>query len=482
MSKGGGGGGTTQQTVTSQPWKGAQPYINDVMRQGQTLAGQQNTYYPGQGYVGPTDAETQAWQSQANYNNSVFGGQPTAQYGDAVNSLTNSLQGNNNLGAMAGATAPAATQTLNSAFSPYDINARYDALKGPQGNISTPQAQQGQIGRYQIQSNLNPDQLQPQYGKAGSLDATGAYQQMLSGQPDYQGVQGQLDAANADTMRQFNNNVIPALNQRATFSNNMTGGIKGLNAAIPELQDRMNENAQQVYGAERTRALDAQQQAAGQVAQGGLQSYGLGLQTAQGNAGLSQAQANLNLNADQSRAQTGLNDNAQLLQAQQAQYGINSDQSQFGLASENARQAALGGYRSDALGYGNLAGNLASQQAGDQARSVSMFPSVYDAGKSSSTDQLAYANYDRAIKEDALTSDMNAYNYNRDQPYNQLSWYGNLVNGTGGQYPSQTTTGPAGSKTAGALGGAIAGYQATQGLPWWGQLLGTGLGAYAGYN
>jgi hypothetical protein len=482
MNKGGGGGGTVQQTVTSTPWKGAQPYINDVMRQGQTLAGQQNTYYPGQGYVGATDAENQAWQSQTNYNNSVFGNQPTAQYGDVVNGLNSSLQGKNNLGQISGATAPAATQTLNSAFSPYDIGGRYDAIQGPQGQITTPQAQQGQIGSYQINTNLNPNQYQPQYGKAGNLDATSAYQQMLSGQPDYQGVQGQLDAANADTMRQFNNTVIPQLNQKATFTNNMTGGIKGLNSAIPELQDRMNENAQQVYGAERTRALTAQQQAANDVAQGGMQSYGLGLQTAQGNAGLSQAQANLNLSADQARAQTGLNDNSQLLQAQSAQYGINNDQSQFGLNKENAREAALGGYRSDALGYGNLAGNLAAQQAGDQSRAVAMSPSVYDLGRTPSTDQLSYANYDRAIKEDALNSDMNAYNYNRDQPYNQLSWYGNLINGTASPYASQSTTGPAGSRTAGALGGAISGYQATQGLPWWGQLLGTAAGAYAGYN
>jgi hypothetical protein len=481
MAKGGGGGGSqNRQTVTQTPWAPAQPYITDVMSQGRTLANQQPTYYPGQTYVGPTDAETQAWQSQANYNNSVFGGQPTAQYGDAVNSLTNSLQGNNDLSRMSAGTSPGAQQTLNQAFSPYDIGGRYDALQGPQGQISNPQAQQGQIGNYQFNTQLNPYANAPQFGKAGDLDATSAYQKMLSGQPDYAGAQGQVDAANADTMRQFNQTVIPQLNQRATFTNNMTGGIKGLNAAVPELQDRMNENALNIYGAERTRALDQQERAANQVSQGGFQGYGLGLQTAQGNAGLQQSQANLNLSADQARANTGLQDNGQQLQAQMAQYGINNDQANFGLQRENAREGALGGYRSDALGYGNLAGNLAAQQAGDQARSVSMFPSVYDAGKTASTDQLAYANYDRAIQEDALNSDVTKFNYMRDQPYNNLSWYGNLVNGSASPYGSQTTTGPAGSKTAGALGGAITGYQATQGMPWWGQLLGTLGGAYAG--
>lgn len=450
------------------------------MTQGALLSRQPASYYPGQTYVGPTQAENQAWQAQTDYNNAVFGNQPTAQYGSAVGALNNSLQGNNDLAKLSGAFSPSAADTVNSAFSPYDIGGRYDALQGPQGSISTPQAQQWQIGQYSFDTTLNPYANAPQFGKAGSLDATAAYEKMLSGQPDYAGVQGQLDAANADTMRQFNNTVIPELNQRATFTNNMTGGIKGLNAAIPELQDRLNENAQQVYGAERSRALASQENAAQAVAQGGFQGYGLGLQTAQGNAGLQQSLANLNLSADQARAQTGLNDNAQLLAAEQARYGINSDQSNFGLQKENARESALGGYRSDALGYGNLAGNLASQQAGDQARGLSMFQSVYDAGRTPSTDQLAYANYDRALQEDALNADVTKFNYLRDQPYNNLSWYGNLINGTASPYGSQTTTGPAGSRTAGALGGAITGYQATQGLPWWAQLLGTGAGAYAG--
>lgn len=450
------------------------------MKRGQQLSQQPARYYPGQTYVGPTSAETAAWQQQAGYNNSVFGGQPTLQYGNLTNYGNNAIAGNNQLGTMANQMAPGATSAVNSAFSPYDVGARFDSLQGPQGSVREASPQAGQIGQYGFGTTLDAQGNAPQFGKAGSLDATGAYNRMLSGQPDYQGTQGAIDAANAQVMRQLTDKIVPQLNQQATFSNNMTGGIKGLNAAMPEIAQRMSENAQNINNQERIRALEQQERAANNVSQGGMQSYGLGLQTAQGQRGLEQSQANLNLSADQARANMGLSDAQLGLQTDMARYGINSDAANFGLSREQARESALGGYRSDALGYGNLAGNLASQSAGDQARAAAMFPSIYDMGRMPSGDSMAYANYDRAIREDALQSDVDRFNYMRDQPYDQLGWYGNLVTGTASPYGSQTTTGPAGSRTAGALGGAMAGYQATAGLPWWaragGAILGGGMG------
>lgn len=117
---------------------------------------------------------------------------------------------------------------------------------------------------------------QGQYGQAGSLDARGAIQGMLSGQPDYAGAQGAIDAANAPILRNFQQDILPGLNSRATFLNNGTGGIKTLNRVLPEIGQRMNENAQGLMNAERLRALETRNQAAGMVAQGG--------QTAQNNA------------------------------------------------------------------------------------------------------------------------------------------------------------------------------------------------------
>lgn len=454
------------------------------MGRGQTLARQNPSYYGGQTYVGATDAETAAWGQQGAYNQSVFNGQPALQYGNVTGAVNNSLTGQNQLGQMAGQYGNAAG-TVNQAFSPYDVGGRFDQLQAGQGQVSNPYAQAGQVGQYQFGTTLDAAGNAPQYGKAGGLDATGAYQQMLSGQPDYQGTQGAIDAANAGVMRDLTDNIVPKLNQQATFSNNMTGGIKGLNAAMPQIAGRMAENAQNINNQERIRALQSRDSAAGQVAQGGLQSYGLGLQTAQGQRGLEQAQAGQNFSADQARAGLGQQDNAQRMQAEMARYGISNDQANFGLQREQARESAMGGYRSDALGYGNLAGNLASSSAGDQARAAAMSQGVYDMGRTPSSDSLAYANYDRAIQEDALQGDMDRFNYMRDQPFDQLGWYSNLIGGAASPYAAQTQTGtvPKGSRAASAMGGAMAGSQIGAGIGsgygGWGALAGGLLGAFA---
>lgn len=453
------------------------------MSRGQTLSRQDPSYYPGQTYVGATPSEGAAWDTRNQYNSSVFNGAPAANYGGATSYLNNTLSGNTGLNGLASSMSGAGN-TVNQAFSPYDIGQRFDQLQGPQGQISNPNAQASQIGQYGFGTTLDAQGRAPQFGQAGSLDATGAYQRMLSGQPDYQGAQGAIDAANAPILRQLNEEIIPGLNQKATFTNNMTGGIKGLNTAIPQIAQRMGENAQNIMNQERIRSLDQQERAAGQVAQGGLQGYGLGLQTAQGERGLEQSQAGMNLSADQARANYGSQDNAQRLQSEMARYGMSQDQSQFGLQREQAREGALGGYRSDALGYGSLAGQLAGQNSSDQARAAGMFPSIYDVGRQPGNDQLAYANYDRAIQEDALSGDMNRFNYMRDQPFDQLGWYSNLINGTASPYGATSQTGPAGSRAAGALGGAAAGYGLTSSFtknPWINGL-GALLGGYAGYQ
>jgi hypothetical protein len=108
------------------------------------------------------------------------------------------------------------------------------------------------------------------FGTAGSLDARGAINSALSGTPDYAGAQGAVDAANAPIMRNFQNELLPSLNSRATFLNNGTGGIKTLNRVLPEMGAQMATNAGTIMNNERLRALDSQQNAAGMVSQGGL--------------------------------------------------------------------------------------------------------------------------------------------------------------------------------------------------------------------
>jgi hypothetical protein len=221
MSK---GGGTVKQT--SDPWKPAQPYVLDSLQGAQQAYNNPPQYYPGQGFVGPTAGQAQSWSDRLGYMDSVFGGQPTLQYGNAVGGV-NSLLGGGGMGTLA------------------------NQLGGQAGN---------QLGAWN------------QFGTADGLNATGAINSMLSGQPDYTGLQGAVDAANAPILRQLNQEIIPGLNTRATFLNNETGGVKALNKVLPDVLQRMDENAQGLYNQERLRALGSRDAAAGMVAQGGQQA------------------------------------------------------------------------------------------------------------------------------------------------------------------------------------------------------------------
>jgi len=222
MSKGGG----KTQTTNNAPWSVAQPFIEQGLRGAQAAYQTPPQYYPYQGFVGPTPGEMQAWGNRLNYADQVFGGAQAPQFGDATQALRQQLTGQNTLGSLAGTVGGMAGQQLG--------------------------------------QGLNP------FGQAGALDARGAIGQMLSGQPDYSGLQGAIDAANAPILRQFEQDILPGLNQRASFLNNPTGGIKQLNRVLPEIGQRMSENAQALYQGERNRALQQQAEAANLVSQGGL--------------------------------------------------------------------------------------------------------------------------------------------------------------------------------------------------------------------
>lgn len=436
------------------------------MSQGQTLSRQAPSYYGGPLTVGPTDAETSAWGQRANYNQNVFGGSAMPYFGDVTDAVGDNLRGSSNLGSLSSAISPYATNQLLNGFGGPNT-AGIAGIQAP-GQTNTA----SQIGNYSFGTTLDPSGKSPTFGVAGGLDARGAYAKALEGTPDYAGAQKAIDAANAPLLRQFNEQVIPGLNQRATFTNNMTGGIKGLNRAIPELGDRMSQNAQGIMNQERLRALDAQERAANAVSQGGFQGYGLGLQTAQGERGLEQARAGMGLNTDQARAGLMLSD-----------FGTGLSGAQLGLQREGMLGDTNDRYRADLLNLGSLAGQLSGNSGSQQLQAAGLFPSIYNTGRQAGTDALEFANYDRALREDALGADQTRFDYLRDQPMNQLGWYSNLINGTASPYGTATTKGPAGSRTAGALGGALTGAQIANqmGYGGWGQLIGAGLGGLGGY-
>src|SRR5262249_14967653 len=123
------------------------------------------------------------------------------------------------------------------------------------------------------------------FGTAGDLDARGAIAGALSGTPDYSAVGNAVGAANQQQFNQLYNDVIPQLNQRASFLGNPSGAIKTLNSTLTNLTNNQNLNAQQAYLNEYNRAKSSQEGAAQLVSQGGLsgQSNALGLGSLAGN-------------------------------------------------------------------------------------------------------------------------------------------------------------------------------------------------------
>jgi hypothetical protein len=286
---GGGKGGGTQKTV-SEPWSAAQPYLKDIMGQAQQLYQTGGPqFYPGATYLAPTAGQIGSWDTALGYADRVFGGQQTPQFGAASNALNTALAG-------------------------------------------------GGMG-----------QLAGGYGQAAGT----ALGNMLSGTPDYGGIQASIEAANAPILRQFEQQLLPSLNQRATFLNNPTGGYKVLSQALPDIAERMSENAIMATEGERQRALQAQQ--------AGLGMYG---QFAQGatEAGLRGAALFPTL------AQAGQYPGQ--LQQQFANFGAGFQQQALQDQMDRFNFAQLGplqnlqNYNSLIQGYGGLGGTASQTQPG----------------------------------------------------------------------------------------------------------------------
>lgn len=360
----GGSGGTTK--TVSEPWKGAQPFLSEAFGMARGAAGAPPKFYPGQTFAGPTSGQLTGWDSQLQYADQVFGGQAAPKFGDATAALTRNLTGNNGLGTLASQLAPSAASTIMSGFGPW--------------------------------------------GTAGGVDARGAINASLTGQPDYEGVQGAIDAANAPLLRQFNEQLIPQLNQRTTFTNNPTGAIKELNWALPQLAGRMSENALGLTNQERMRALSSRDATAQMVAQGGLQM---------GN---------------------------------------------------------------NALGFGNLYGNLSGNNADIGLRAAAMFPSLAQAGAIPGQLASQFGDWAAQYPAQQVQENVNRWDFNQNSARDNAQWYANLVNGMGGLGGSSTSKqsgGGVGGVIGGGLGGALAGKALGPMLGMtgpWGAVAGAGLG------
>lgn len=153
------------------------------------------------------------------------------------------------------AAAPYLTDIMGKASSLYGSTAPNYA--NPSSNFGYPQVT-GAVG-----NSINGTTPLGTTASSLSPGVTSAVQQQLTGQPDYTAVNGAIDAANTQQWNQFYNQVVPQLNQRASFLGNPSGAIKDLNSSITNLTQNQNLNAQQAYLGQYNQAQQNQLTAAG---------------------------------------------------------------------------------------------------------------------------------------------------------------------------------------------------------------------------
>jgi hypothetical protein len=145
-----GGGSSQRQTTTQEPWKPAQPYLTDIMSQGQTLSRQAPSYYGGPLTVGQTPSRNSGMGERNSFNNSVFGGSQAPQYSDLTSATQSSnLNGGTDIGSMSSRGVAVCDHALTSGFKPTTHQWHL--------NLSAPQATNvaSQIGQYNFGTSLD---------------------------------------------------------------------------------------------------------------------------------------------------------------------------------------------------------------------------------------------------------------------------------------------------------------------------------------
>jgi hypothetical protein len=280
--------------ATTGPTTGATPAVTP---QYASMVGAQQALAAG----GPSAAGASALGQAFGQNLGVFGGQQNLirDPGDMTAGMTAP-----NLNLNAGLTAPSVSwNPINpmEGMAPASVGFRLpDLMKGvnqASSNYDVPDLTAG-IGRLGFDPAAYTPTIDP--------EARAAMSRMMSGQPDYSGLQGAVDAATAPMMRNFQQQVLPAIAQQSNLLNNNTGAIKDLNRIIPEMERNVGDIGAQLAWQERMRADQSQQLGAQLAANSGLQAYGMGLQGAGQRSSLDQAVQQLLASQRSTGAQMGL--------------------------------------------------------------------------------------------------------------------------------------------------------------------------------
>lgn len=429
----GGGSGSSTTTQKADPWSGVQPYLqslysraNDLMGQGGPQVAQNNGVADFTPYTQSVMGLINSFGSGADPNQQAqasLAGQFSNQNGTMGNQYYRNL--------MAGAVD--GQNTLASAANGLDTTS--SVLGGAANGTDTTSQVLGNA------ATGNDATSQYYRNVMGGNDASSQYlQQVLGGNylnSNQDGLNAAMNAANANTVRQFNTAVMPQLASQFSLAGRYGSGAQsqGISDATNNLATQMaNTNAgieNQNYQNERAMQNNAAGSLAGlqSGAAGNLGNYMIG---AAGNLGNYRTTAAGNLgNYQNSAANNYINSQTQ------GAAGLSSNQ----LAGMQGLQQAYGNNANNL----NTLGTLSDIQQ-QQAQSI-------------------------------LSGNNALFNANQQQPYQNLNWFNGVLNGAmslNGQTAQTQQSG--GSKLGGALGGAAAGAMAGSAFG----PIGTGVGAVGG--
>ena len=479
-------GSKSDQTTTSEaaPWSGQQPYLQDIFRESQNqYYGGGPQYYPGQ-TVAPFSPQTQmgmdmttqramggdpSQQAFGNYLTGALGQQnidPRQLYAGGMGAMGSLPQAQQMLGQtgqnaqqIAGVgqdiTMPQAAQFAGGAIGPYA-----QQLQGMTGFGTL-----GEAGQFFDQPSATPAALP---GAAAQLGAT-ASGQYLGSNPYLD----QLYETGAGRIQeQFEEQTLPAIAAQMGAAGRTGSGAQALmqgraaGDVAGELAGLYGDIYSPAYEAERTRQVQGAQ-ALGDV---GIGAGQLGLGQRQGAADLYTGERQLGQQAAQQAGQLGLGGGQ--LAASLYGTGAQADISRRQLAGELGLGAgqALGDIGMQGMeGLRGLYGDIGQQQF----RAGTLAPQYQG---------MQYGDIDRLMQVGGMTedqaqryidADQARWNYQQNQPMQNLAAYANLIQGLPAGYGTETTTAPGGSRVAGGVGGAMAGGAA---LGPWGALGGGLLG------
>lgn len=450
----GGGGGTTTQKAD--PWSGVQPYLaNMYQRADATAKGPAPQYYPGSTVAQPGQYTWDTLNQMTDVgNNGTSASRLLNDNASAISQgqdqtsqdLRNAAMGNNQAG-----------WTLGSVANGTDYGQQVLAQLAGGGGASG-QAYQNMIAgntpEMQAQQNVlngNTTQDKALNGIISGSDAGSQYYNkllsgsMLNGNPYLSEMVGNI---NKDTTRDFNNSILPGIASQLSAAGRYGSGAgnQAISDAGINLADRLNSNATNIYGNNYAAERQLQDAAAGKLQSGLLNATGQRSSNVNGAASF--------LGQDRLAGANGLN--AQQYNAANARTGNAMGASQALNSNMTSNLNALSGR--------TLAGNQGLQQAyQNNLTNLGLRQSVSD--------------YLGNLDQQNLTDQVNRWNFNQAQPWQQLQNENGILNGAMALNGS-TTQAPGNSLGRSLLGGAAGGAaMGTAIMPGWGTAIGAGAGA-----